>query len=155
MRARLQTVLNKLASFPGLRLVPWMDRQWQQSSAVSASFWILNTYILFKLVEHFGHGVRTSVLVSLGWDTLTFAVNRFWIWRRSKVGLKSCYSRNFAVWLIFFGINAGLFWMLKDPASLSVHHTRYILGAVGIAINPWRFRINKERIFEDAKAETA
>ena len=132
----------------------WLDRKWQKSSGVSASFWVLNTYIIFSLVEQFGHGLLFNALVSLAWDGLTFAVKNFWIWRNSQVTLKISYSRNFAVWLAFFGANLGLFWLLHSPADVSVHHTRYILGAVGILVNPVRFRIDKQRIFKD-KTDTA
>lgn len=133
----------------------WSDRKWQYSSAVSGLFWTLNTLLIFRLVEQFGHGIRISILASLGWDVLTFAVNKFWIWRKSGVGLKLSYSRNFAVWICFFAANTGMFWLLNDPADLSVHHTRYILGAIGILVNPVRFRINKKRIFQEGEAETA
>lgn len=145
-------VANKQYCLRPWRWQFWYDRKWQESAAVSSTFWLLNTYLIFQLVEQLGHGVLVAILVSLGWDVLTYSVNKLWIWRNTGISVKLSYSRNFAVWAGFFAINAGLYWVLSEQADMGIHHTRYTLGALGVLVNPVRFKINN-RIFETPKTD--
>jgi putative flippase GtrA len=148
MRKRIKHLLVKIDE----RLPEWLrrlirNREWQKSSAASSTFWVLNTLIVYKLVERLGHGWQVNVAASLAWDLVTYAVNKLWVWRRRKATYAKSASRNFAAWIAFFAFNGTLAWLLMGQANVGTLPARILLALVGIAVNPVRFRINDGLIF--------
>ena len=147
MRARLHQVPRKLASLPGLRLVPWGNREWQRSSAQSFLFWLLATLVIYKLVSHLGHSVMVNLTVSLSLDWIAYVINRFWVWRKRQTDFRRSGVRNFAVWGITAGVNALMAWLIIS--RVGVMPGRAVLGCYGIAMNPVMFRVRDKMIFTD------
>jgi hypothetical protein len=176
MRARLQTVLDKLASLLLVWGIPayyhlwlvhgWMNprlrekqdpigwlwrlfhiREWQKSTAQSISFWLLATLIIYKLIAHLGYGLEVSIGVSLLLEGITYCVNKLWVWRGRNVGLADSGGRTFGTWIGLFLLNAGLAWLLMSHAGIGTMHARYLLGCYGVAINPLIFVIRDKVVF--------
>jgi hypothetical protein len=147
MRAQLYQVLRKLASLPGLRLVPWGNREWQKSSTQSFLFWIVGTLIIFKVARHLGHGLLASVGVSLAMDLAAFFISKLWIWKKRATTVPRSLGRNMIVWGTTFGFNLLMVWQAVD--HLGVNHGRYVTGCYGILINPVMFRVRDKMVFAD------
>ncbi|HEU5005025.1 MAG TPA: hypothetical protein VFT49_02995 [Candidatus Saccharimonadales bacterium] len=154
---RLHTWLDSRLR-PRKDLIGWLwrmfhNREWQKSALQSAAFWVLATLVISRLLHQLGHGWYVSVGVSLGMDSVTYAINKLWIWRKRNVGIKKSCKRNFSAWAAFFAFNAALAWMLMHPAGVGTMHARYILGAVGFVANPVIFTVRDRLVFSPEKIQ--
>jgi putative flippase GtrA len=147
MRTQLYQVLRKLASLPGLRLVPWGNRQWQKSSTQSLLFWLLATLVVYKLVSRLGHSVSVNLTVSLSLDWIAYVINRFWVWQKRQTHFRRSGLRNFAVWGVTAGLNALMAWQIIS--RIGVMPGRALLGCYGIAMNPVMFRVRDNLVFAE------
>jgi putative flippase GtrA len=147
MRAQLYQVLRMLAGLPGLRLVPWGNREWQKSSTQSGVFWIMGTLIIFKVARYLGHGLASSVGVSLAMDLAAFSINKLWIWNKRSTTVTRSLGRNMIVSGTTFGVNLLIVWQAVD--HLGVHYGRYAAGCYGILINPVMFHVRDRVVFAE------
>ena len=79
--------------------------EWQKSTFQSSLFWILATPVIFGAARRLGHGVVTSVAISLAADWLVFAINKLWIWHKRNTSMPRSGGRNLVVWSMTFAIN--------------------------------------------------
>jgi hypothetical protein len=147
VRAQNHQAMRKLAGLPGLRLVPWENREWQKSTMQSAVFWIVGTLIIFKVVRHLGHGLVASVGVSLAMDLAAYGINKLWIWKKRTTTVRRSLGRNMMVWGTTFGVNLLMVWQAVD--HLGVQHGRFAAGCYGILINPVMFRVRDRMVFAE------
>jgi len=148
MRTRCKTVFSKLASL-FLRLVPCKNREWQKSSVQSLTFWLLATFLIYKLVSRLGHGVIVNLSVSLLLDWVVYGINRLWIWRRRQTDFRRSGGRNIAVWAFTAGLNALMAWLVIS--RVGVVQGRALLGFYGIAMNPVMFHVRDKVVFAEYK----
>jgi hypothetical protein len=121
--------------------------EWQKSTAQSVSFWLMVTPVVFTASRHLGHGVITSVVVSLAADWLVFGINRLWIWRNRQASLPECGSRNLIVWGATFVLNVAMAWLVIS--RVGVEQGRALLGCYGAAMNPVMFRVRDKFVFAE------
>lgn len=127
----------------------WRDPKWQRSSLFSAATWLAATLVVYDLVEQLGHGWLVNVMVSLAFDFVAWVVGKFLIWRERQIDCPTSASRNTVVWLLFFGINLCLGWLVWTQGGFGTVQSRGILAVYGVLINPVRFRLNNELVFGD------
>jgi hypothetical protein len=123
------------------------NRQWQKSSAISATIWLVGTLIVYKLVERLGYGWEINTTVSLMLDTIAYVAHKLWVFKRDGVTIGTSCSRNVIVWLAFFSVNLFLSWIVFNKVDLGTLSGRSILGCYGVAMNPVMFFIRDKGIF--------
>ena len=143
-------------------------REWQKSTFQSATFWLLATFFIYKLVGRLGHGVLVNIAVSMTLDWVVFAINKLWIWRKRQISVAGSGGRNLLVWTITFGLNILMAWLVIS--RLGTMPGRAVLGCYGVAMNPVMFKVRDRLVFaesslpeseaaflrlEDCKAESA
>ncbi len=149
MRARLLYVLMKL---DGL-LPKWLRRlirnqEWRRSSALSGLAWLTGTFIVFRFVALLGHGWRVNCVVSLCFDAVIYVANKAWIWRKRRASFSISVGWAAVWWLGFFAFNMAIAWLLIDQVETGIKPARYILGGVGLAMNPLVFMFRDKKVFK-------
>ncbi|HSX18382.1 MAG TPA: hypothetical protein VLE51_03445 [Candidatus Saccharimonadales bacterium] len=124
------------------------NREWQKSSAISGALWALNTILIYKLVSQLGHGWQLNMAVSLTADAVMYGFNKLWVWRKRKASLRGSAGWSFIWWVLFFGLNTGLAWLLMSQIDLGTLWARGSLGLIGFAMNPIVFKFRDKMAFK-------
>ena len=148
MTAHLQNVLSKLDSL----LPQWFrrlirNREWQKSSVLSSLLWLLNTAVIFKLVEMLGHGWQINLAASLAADAVLYTSNKLWIWRKRKAAVSTSAGWSLLWWVTFLGVNTGFAWLLMSLIDLETIWARGVLGFFGVVMNPIVFTFRDKVAF--------
>jgi hypothetical protein len=122
-------------------------REWQKSSLINATTWVLCTLVIYKLVERLGHGWKVNTAMSLIVDSVMFVVNKLWVWKKRKVTVAASGSRNFVTWLFFFALNGLFAWLLMNRAGMNTMAARGVLGCYGFLMNPALFVLKDRMVF--------
>lgn len=139
-----------LAGKPGIRGRLWLmfhTPEWQKSSFTTGITWLIATFAVYKLVALLGYGTEINVGVSLAFDVVAYLVHKYWIFDKREVTVRDSYARNAAVWLVFFGVNAFLAWLVFHKLAEGTLYRRGVLGAYGLLMNPVMFAIRDKGIF--------
>jgi len=139
--------LTKLKCLPGWLWRLRLNREFQRSSAVSAAVWVLATFVVYRMVELLGHGWKVNIAVSLAFDFMMYLISKLWIWRKRGAGYARSGSFWFAWWLSFVVLNGIMAWALMGEADVETVRARFILGGIGIVMNPVVFAFRDKQAF--------
>lgn len=155
MRARLQPVLDKLASLPVVRWGLWREERWIRNSQISITLWLLNFGLFYIGMKSFtSNTLLMNLSLSLSWDVVWYFINRFYLWRERKVSTGSSTGHAFLVWLLTFSVNQSAFLLFVGQAGVDWYYAKPLLTLVSIAGAVARYRYNDWRTFAE-KAQTA
>ncbi|MBI4034416.1 hypothetical protein HY380_00790 [Candidatus Saccharibacteria bacterium] len=121
--------------------------EWQESSLVSGTIWVVVTLVVYNVVAQFGHGWKVNVAVSLAADMVLYLLARFKIWEKRRSGITRSAAFWFGWWAFFVIFNAGLAWLIMGRADVGTFLSRVILGLYGGLMNPVVFKFRDKFIF--------
>jgi len=155
MRARIQPVLDKLASLPAVWRRLWQDRRWIMNTKISVALWTLNFGLFYIGVTTFTRNTwLMNFVLSLGWDMVWYFINRFYLWDDRKVSTGSSAGHATLVWLLTFGVNQFAFYLFVGQAGIDWYIAKPVLTLVSASLAVGRFLYNDNQTFAE-KIETA
>jgi hypothetical protein len=141
-------------------LPQWLRRlirnpEWQKSSALSSTLFVLNTTLIYHLVARLGHGWQLNLAVSLMADAVMYGFNRLWVWEKRNAAVSTSVGWSLLWWIAFLGFNTGMAWLLMKQIDLGTLWARGALGGIGITLNPVVFMFRDRIAFKRANRTTA
>lgn len=129
--------------------------EWQRSSLLSATVFLLNSVAIWRLVAAAGHGWMWNLAASLVTDVVMYWGNKRWAFKSHNAPVLTSATWSALWWITFLGFNTGIAYLLMSQADVGTLWARCALGTIGVLLNPWVFEFRDRVAFRRGNSVAA